>query len=134
MTEFTLEELAEKSGVPARTIRFYIARKLLPGPLRAGPGAVYGRAHLERLARIRKLQARGLALAEIARILGGEKPSDGLPAPTAWWSYALSHDVVVWIRADAAPWRLKHIRQALLAAASALNSHQEDKIIDDSGS
>ena len=30
---FTLVELAEVSGVPARTIRFYIAKGLLPPPL-----------------------------------------------------------------------------------------------------
>ena len=29
----TLVELAEVSGVPARTIRFYIAKGLLPPPL-----------------------------------------------------------------------------------------------------
>jgi len=30
---FTLVELAEVSGVPARTIRYYIAKALLPLPL-----------------------------------------------------------------------------------------------------
>ena len=33
---FTLVELAEVSGVPARTIRFYIAKGLLPPPLVGG--------------------------------------------------------------------------------------------------
>lgn len=37
-----LAELAQKAGLPGRTIRFYIARGLLPGPLKAGRGATYG--------------------------------------------------------------------------------------------
>ena len=30
----TLAELSEESGIPARTIRFYIARGLLDGPVK----------------------------------------------------------------------------------------------------
>ena len=47
-----LAELAEKAGLPGRTIRFYIARGLLPGPLKAGRGAAYGQEHLDRLREI----------------------------------------------------------------------------------
>jgi hypothetical protein len=48
----TLAELAEDSGVPARTIRYYIARGVLPRPVVAGRGALYAKKHLERLGRI----------------------------------------------------------------------------------
>jgi DNA-binding transcriptional MerR regulator len=45
----TLAELADASGIPPRTVRFYIARGLLEGPEVAGRGATYGPGHLERL-------------------------------------------------------------------------------------
>ena len=52
--------------MPARTIRFYIARGLLDGPVKAGRGAVYTADHLARLERIKEMQAEGRMLAEIA--------------------------------------------------------------------
>ena len=63
--QMTLAELAEASEVPARTIRFYIARGIVDGPLKSGRGAVYGAEHLERLNRIKGLQAKGYSLSEI---------------------------------------------------------------------
>ena len=48
----TLVELAEASGVPARTIRFYIAKGLVPPPLVGGRAAWYGEEHLNELGRI----------------------------------------------------------------------------------
>ena len=61
---------AEETGVPARTIRFYIARGLLPGPQHAGHGAIYGEVHGKWLQEIKQLQAKGLTLNEIARSFG----------------------------------------------------------------
>ena len=71
----------------------------------AGRAASYGPTHLERLRQIRKLQQRGLTLADIARSLGGAAAA--APQPSAWWHYQVSPDVTVSVRADAAPWRLK---------------------------
>jgi DNA-binding transcriptional MerR regulator len=116
----TLAELAAESGLPARTIRFYIARGLLPRPEGGGRGAGYGKQHLMRLEEIKKMQARGMMLAEIARRLAGERPADALPAPSPWWSYPIEGDVVVWVRADASPWRLRQIRSAIEQAAALL--------------
>ena len=71
---FTLVELAEVSGVPARTIRFYIARGLLAPPLVGGRAACYNEEHLKELHRIKTLQRQGRTLAQIAWQLGkGEK-------------------------------------------------------------
>jgi DNA-binding transcriptional MerR regulator len=67
--QWTLRELAADTGVPERTIRFYISRELLDPPLKAGRGAAYGPKHKARLNEIRKLQAGGLMLAEIAQAL-----------------------------------------------------------------
>ncbi|MEK7407082.1 MAG: MerR family transcriptional regulator [Acidobacteriota bacterium] len=124
--ELTLAELAEEAGLPARTVRYYIARELLPGPLRGGRGAAYGREHLERLGTIRRLQAKGLTLVEIARRLSGEKPGEALPAPAAWWSYPVGEDVQVWVRADASPWRLRQVRKALGRLAAELTKESEE--------
>ena len=72
MNEYlTLAELAEAAGVPARTIRFYIARGLVDGPVKAGRGAAYTAEHLARLERVKSLQAEGRMLSEIGRIVGG---------------------------------------------------------------
>ncbi|MCS7316479.1 MAG: MerR family transcriptional regulator [Bryobacterales bacterium] len=133
MAELTLAELAEQTGVPARTIRFYIARGLLPGPLKAGRGAVYGRVHLERLELIRRLQASGKTLAEIARVVAGEERRSALPGPDAWWRYPVASDVEVWVRADSPPWRLRRIRNAMLRMAAELEFHQEELAQDGHG-
>jgi len=53
---YSLQRLAELTGVEARTIRSYIERDLLPGPYGLGPKAAYGREHLERLQVIRRLR------------------------------------------------------------------------------
>ncbi len=122
--QMSLTELAVQAGIAERTIRFYIARGLLRGPLKAGRGAAYGLEHLERLQEITRLQSQGLTLAEIARRLGGEKAS--APEPAGWWHYALAEDVVVMVRADASPWRLKQIRQELGRVASGLGDRKDN--------
>jgi DNA-binding transcriptional MerR regulator len=61
----SLIELAGVAGVTPRTVRYYIAQGLLPGPDELGRGARYGQGHLDRLALIRRLQREHLPLAEI---------------------------------------------------------------------
>jgi DNA-binding transcriptional MerR regulator len=70
--QWTLRELAAETGVPERTIRFYISRELLPPPLKGGRGAAYGPAHKTLLETIKKLQAQGMMLAEIGHALALE--------------------------------------------------------------
>ncbi len=123
--EFSLVQLAGQAGVAPRTVRFYIARGLLPGPVRGGRRAAYTAEHLERLEAIRRLQQRGLTLSEIARKLSGERPGDSLPTPSAWWSYPLDRDVVVWVRSDASPWRLRKIHRALARFAADLTEKED---------
>ena len=106
----TLAELAEASGMPARTIRFYIARGLVDGPVKAGRGAPYTGLHLERLERIKALQAEGRTLAEIGPAVTGDAPE---PAASEWWHYAIADDVVVQVRAGSSPWRIKQVRAGI---------------------
>jgi DNA-binding transcriptional MerR regulator len=69
---YTLEELAAVSGVPARTIRYYQAEKLLQKPhrdRRDARFARYGEEHLERLRLVGGLRDRGLKLPAIRTLL-----------------------------------------------------------------
>jgi len=67
-----VEDLAEETGVSVDTIRFYQKRRLLTPPEREGRLAWYSEDHRARLMRIRELQARGLSLALIERLLDGD--------------------------------------------------------------
>lgn len=111
--ELTLADLVESSGLPARTIRFYIARGLLDGPVKSGRAAAYTSEHLARLEKIKELQAKGQMLSEIGQRLAGGTQKKDAAAPTAWWQYAISDDVVILVRSDASPWRTKQIRAAI---------------------
>lgn len=117
----TLAELSESSGIPARTIRFYIARGLLAGPVKAGRGAVYTGEHVARLDRIRQLQTEGLTLVEIAATLDERRKARQAALPgSLWWQHQIDNDVAVWVRSDVSPWRMKQIRAAIDEMASRL--------------
>ena len=122
---FSLVELSEVSGVPARTIRFYIAKGLLPPPLVGGRAARYGAEHLKELERIKTLQAQGQTLAQIAWQLGEGRKEVRPPEPSAWWSYPVSKDVVVEVRCDSSPWRLKQVRSLIAQMIRQLNENEE---------
>ncbi|MEO5679489.1 MAG: MerR family transcriptional regulator, partial [Acidimicrobiales bacterium] len=81
--ELRVEELAQRAGVSVDTIRYYQGRGLLPPPARQGRVAHYGDEHLERLERIRSLQAQGLSLAAIGRLLSGALDRRDEPLVTA---------------------------------------------------
>src|SRR6516225_8344841 len=108
----SLAELAEETGIPARTIRYYIAQGLVGGPEKSGRGAVYTKQHRARLEQIKALQTDGRTLSDIALALAGA-PQRPAPQPSAWWQFAIGEDVVIWARADASPWRQKQIRNAI---------------------
>lgn len=122
----TLAELADAAELPARTIRFYIARGLLDGPVKAGRGAAYTAEHLQRLEKIKSLQAEGRMLSEIGRALkGAEQPE--AEAPTAWWRHNVADDVIVWTRADLSPWRTKQVRAAIAGLARTLEEAERNQ-------
>jgi DNA-binding transcriptional MerR regulator len=68
-TDLTLAEISALADVPVRTIRYYLAQGLIPGPGREGPGTRYPVAVLHRLRLIRQLQREHLPLAEIRKRL-----------------------------------------------------------------
>ena len=126
-THQSLASLSHKTGLPGRTIRFYIARNLLPGPRKAGRDAAYGPEHLERLRAIGRLQSRGLTLAEISRQLAEGSSPPAAPEPSAWWHYAVAEDVTVTVRADVSPWRLKQIKNQVAQMAASLRVAQQEE-------
>lgn len=66
-TTYTLEKLAEETGIEARTIRSYIEKGLLPSAQSRGRGAAYLPDHLVRLRVVKMLRRAwpNLSLAEI---------------------------------------------------------------------
>jgi DNA-binding transcriptional MerR regulator len=66
---YTVEEVAERTGTTIRTVRWYQSEGLLPSPRRSGRVALYTDEHVARLDAIRDLQAHGLTLTAIRRLL-----------------------------------------------------------------
>jgi DNA-binding transcriptional MerR regulator len=69
---YKLEELAEKAGTSARTVRYYVQRGLLPAPVFRGKDSAYSHEHVVRLRAIRRLQDRFLPLDAIQAELAGK--------------------------------------------------------------
>ncbi|MGL5911441.1 MAG: MerR family transcriptional regulator, partial [Phycicoccus sp.] len=67
--ELTIDELAARSGVSVRTIRFYAGRDLIPPPRLRGRTGLYDDDHLARLELIRELSALGFTLSATERYL-----------------------------------------------------------------
>jgi len=72
----TIEDLARMSGLPLRTLRYYIQEGLLPGPDTAGKYASYSQEHLDHLAMIDRLKRLRLPLKEIRHLLSAMSPED----------------------------------------------------------
>ncbi len=87
--EFTIDELAARTGMTVRTVRFYAGEGLLPPPERRGRVAYYDGRHRLRLDLIRTLQEHGYTLAAIERVLR-RIPLDAHPAVYAVQSAVLA--------------------------------------------
>lgn len=60
MSRYTAEDLGRLAGLTARTVRYYVAEKLISPPHGRGRGAHFDEGHLAQLNRIRFLQSGGL--------------------------------------------------------------------------
>lgn len=118
MADHTLAELADRSGIPARTIRYYIGQGLIPAPGRKGAGTRYPGSTLDRLQLIRRFREDHLPLAEIRRrivvlsdaevasIVGEDVPAPrALPAGIGRYDASSAGRYLV---ADRAPLRLMY--------------------------
>lgn len=68
-----IDDLAQRAGITVDTIRYYQREGLLPPAERAGRANVYSALHLERLERIKELQAKRFSLAAIKALLTDER-------------------------------------------------------------
>jgi DNA-binding transcriptional MerR regulator len=73
--EMTIRELAERTGMTVRNIRAHQTRGLLPPPVVRGRTGYYNEEHVARIALTREMQADGLNLEAIRRVL--ESGGDG---------------------------------------------------------
>jgi DNA-binding transcriptional MerR regulator len=87
--QFTVDELASRTGLTVRTVRFYAAEGLLPAPERRGRVAYYDARHRMRLDLVRTLQEHGYTLSAIQRVLA-RIPDDAPPAEYAVQSAVLA--------------------------------------------
>jgi DNA-binding transcriptional MerR regulator len=67
--EMTITELAERTGMTVRNIRAHQTRGLLPPPVVRGRTGYYNREHVARIELTRQMQADGLNLEAIRRVL-----------------------------------------------------------------
>jgi DNA-binding transcriptional MerR regulator len=80
-TQMTIGELADRTGLSRRNIRFYVQQGLLPTPYGYGRGSAYSEKHVDAVDRIHTLQAAGHSLAAIKRILSGQDPLEPANKP-----------------------------------------------------
>jgi DNA-binding transcriptional MerR regulator len=77
MTEdLSIEDLENHSGLPVRTLHYYMAEGLLPGPDKRGKYASYSQEHLDRLDLILILKELHLPLKEIRALLENMTPAE----------------------------------------------------------
>jgi DNA-binding transcriptional MerR regulator len=69
--EMTIRQLAERTGMTVRNIRAHQTRGLLPPPVVRGRTGYYNEEHVARIALTREMQADGLNLEAIRRVLDG---------------------------------------------------------------
>jgi DNA-binding transcriptional MerR regulator len=69
-----IDELARRAGLTVDTIRYYAREGLLSPPVKEGRHRLYCAEHLERLDRIRDLQAQRFSLAAIRAIVDVDRP------------------------------------------------------------
>ena len=67
--EMTIRELAERTGMTVRNIRAHQTRGLLPPPVVRGRTGYYNDEHVVRIELTREMQADGLNLEAIRRVL-----------------------------------------------------------------
>ncbi|MBR8744782.1 MerR family transcriptional regulator [Nocardiopsis sp. MG754419] len=76
-------ELARRSGVSPRSLRYYEQQDLLSSERTSGGHRAYAEAAVDRVVRIQELYAAGLCSSKIATLLPCMRDADGAPAATA---------------------------------------------------
>lgn len=110
---YTIGQLARRTGLPVRTIRFWSDSDLLPPTRRSGAGyRLYDAAAVARLELVRTLRELGLGLDVVQQVLARQRTVADVAA---------AH-----VRALDAEIRLLQVRRAVLASVAARNSTTEE--------
>ena len=120
MPEFTIAQLAERTGVPPRTIRYYQSTGLLTKPTRIGKEAYYNDGHVERLQLIADMRSRRMKLSAMSAVLESDAHARNSAAD--------------WLGLDAlrvAPWTETQDRSYDDAALTELLGDRRTEILDD---
>lgn len=103
---YGLADLERETGVPGRTIRYYISEGLLPPAYGRGPGATYDLGHLARLQMIQLLKGQHLPLSDIRQRLNDLSDNEILallniqaaPTEDVWRRIELHPDIELHVR------------------------------------
>jgi DNA-binding transcriptional MerR regulator len=77
---YGLQDISTLTGLPIRTIRYYIQKNLVDKPQGARKTATYGQQHLEQLMTVKRLSDAGLSLAAIAKVMNGSQVANVNPS------------------------------------------------------
>jgi DNA-binding transcriptional MerR regulator len=104
-----MRDLVRESGLPRETIHFYKLQGLLPEPVKTGRNtALYTRAHVERLQRIRELQERQFLPLKAIRAILEDTDEEGFTPD--------QEDLVRQVRATLAGWTSDQQRPSVAVA------------------
>lgn len=131
----TVSQLARRTGIPPRRIRYYVSVRLLPPPVGRGRAAHYTERHLERLQQITALREVNLSLDEIRERLGAAETGvsehrSSLPNAVAWRRWEVVPGVEMHVREDLDPSTLATVRMLVGAVRHVLS---EDDLNDSEG-
>lgn len=132
-TEYTLDRLAELTGVNRRTVRYYIQLGLVDRPIGETRAAHYTWEHLQQLLAIRKLTEQGFSLERVREVLAqGDAPAAAV-APRAGSLTVQSHIhlangvelVVEPGQAGLTPEQLRRFSREAIAAYARITTEQD---------
>jgi DNA-binding transcriptional MerR regulator len=111
----TISQLAERTGVPSRRIRYYVSERLLPPPVGRGRAAYYTERHLQRLQQIMALREVNLSLNEIRLRIGEDdnaqaQRDQAVPAGQRWQRWTVIPGVEMHAREDLDPITMSTVR------------------------
>lgn len=118
----TIHQIAERSGVPPRRIRHYIAKGVLPPPVGRGRASHYTSTHLQLLQAIESYREGNLGLDEIRERLGDvaiPSPSPEAPTGSSWHRWTVIPGVEIHADASLSADR-QHMVRVLLGIARQL--------------
>jgi DNA-binding transcriptional MerR regulator len=78
-THYSLDDLCKASGLPVRTVRYYIQSGLVERPEGGGRGAFYTQRHLDQLLLVLACQRKGMSLDAIREFATRAEPARSAP-------------------------------------------------------